>query len=205
MAALDREDITRDLNPVSLWREKEEVADAALGLLSVYREIEPLASRLLAFPPAWTAAHEEVLLLLRHLAETLTERRPQARTILRAFGEPPAEPALPDLAPPGLLAEVIDRLDRLEPVAALPENERSLFPLHVAELAGAAKELVALERWLVENPDRAPYTPLFLWKLAASVEENLVRSHIFDRGHGERGLLSIIDRLIGRDEDEEAE
>ncbi len=189
-------DICRDLAQHHLWRASEEVAEAAIQLLRIYREIDPLAKRLLTLPPTWTAAYEEVFLLFRHLAESLGGLRSQARVILQALGENPGDPDLPDYAPKKLLAQVITRLDNLEAVTPLSESERSLLPLHVAEIAAEATEAVRLEAWLVNQENRQAHTPAFLWKLASSVEHHLARSHIFDRCDSERGVLTLIDRLL---------
>ena len=198
---LDAADIVRDLARLTLWVKDEDVAAAAVRLLEIYREVTPLGQRLLTLPKAWAPAYEEVLLLLRHLAENLGSLRPEARLILRAFGGDTGGATLPDLSPADLLARMIEHLDHLEPVAALPDSDRSLFSLHMAEVAGEAEEVTRLEAWLLDREDRPKYTPAFLWRLGASVDHNLARSHIFDRSKGEHGLLSIIDRLMAAPEE----
>jgi hypothetical protein len=225
-AVLFPEDLSRDLAPLRLWREKEAVAEAAIQLLRAYREIAPLGRRLVSLPPVWTSAHEEVLLLFRHVAETLGELRPSALLVMEAFADRPettppdasegreaqaahgsalapafAEPAgdarLPNFEPPELLAAMIEHLDALAPVAALCEADRSLFPVHVAEISAEAEAMIALEAWLLKQANRAAWTPSFLWKLAASLEHHLAHAHIFDRSESEHGVLTIIDRVLG--------
>ncbi len=190
------EDIARDLMPLELWREQTEVARCAVQLLEIYREIAPLGRRLLQLPPAWTDAYPEVLLLFRHLAETLGGMRPQARFILEAFAEEPEDIELPEFAPRDLLASMIRHLDELDRVADLTEEERSLLPLHLAEIAGEAEEISELEKWLSDSEERAEKLPAFLWKLGTSLEYHLARSHIFDKSKSELGVLTIIDRLL---------
>ena len=167
---LDKDTLVADLAGRSLWRDASAVADAAVGLMTVFREIAPVGRRLRSLARVWSPAYEETLLLLRHLAASLGEMRAEARLILQAVGEPPADVALPAFASDTLLADMIRQLDALEPVASLPEDARSLLPLHVAELVRAGDEFSQLEVWLVAHPERAKYVPSFLCKLGATVE-----------------------------------
>ena len=181
---------------LKLWHPARTVAAAALPILALHREIAPLGERLIALPPQFTPAHAEVLLLLRHLAESLGGLRPQARLIMEAFAAEPAAAEEPEFACHDFLAHMIVRLDVLAPVAALPANARALFPLHLAEIAGAARNFAAHERWLAGAQRGADQLAPFLWKVAASLEHDLARAHIFDRCAGEPGVLTIIDAVL---------
>jgi hypothetical protein len=175
---------------------KDEIAEAGHRLLCIYREIPPLARRLLALPNVWSPAHGEVLFLFRHLADSLGALRPEAQTLLAAFGEAPSATGMPEDLRPDLLASMIQQLDHLEPVAKLAEADRSLLPLHLAEIAAYAEEIARLEAHLAQDTDRYAFLPALLWRAGAALEFDLARSHIFDRSDGERGLLTILGRIL---------
>ncbi len=195
-------DLERDLSMLHLWREPREVARAAFRLLQIYTAIAPLGRRLIDLPSSWSDAHREVLLLFRHLAEELGNLRPEARCVLLALGEQPEDPDLPPPAADDFLALMINRIDRLAPVHRLGEAERSLLPLHLAETASEAEAVVGFAEHLAANEEREKLLRPFLWKLGASLEYHLARSHIFDRSAQEPGLLSCLDRLLGEPPDQ---
>ncbi len=198
---LDRDAIEAALASCKLWHPAEKVAAAAAPIITAYRDIAPLGARLLALPPRFSPAHAEVFLLLRHLAETLGGLRPQARLVLEAFAQKPEPKTLaPEFTVPLLLARTIEHCDALEPVAALPETARSLFPLHLAQIIGAAQDLAAHEAWLVTTRQGADQLAAFLWKLAYSLELDIARAHLFDHSASEPGVLTLIDEVLGRRE-----
>ncbi len=198
---LQRDRIEAGLAGLTLWHPASEVAAAALPILALYREIAPLGERLLALPPQFVPAHAEVLMLLRHLAESLGGLRPQARLIMEAFAAEPEAKSTPDFASRDTLARMITCLDGLAPVAALPESARTLFPLHLAEIAGTAREFAAYEEWIAGTKQGTDQLAQFLWKLAASLEHDLAHAHIFDRCASEPGVLTLIDAVLGKSGD----
>jgi len=198
---LQRETIEAGLAGLTLWHPPADVAAAALPIIALYREIAPLGERLLDLPPQFAPAHVEVLLLLRHLAESLGGLRPQAQLIMEAFAAEPEAKSTPDFASRDTLPRMITCLDDLAPVAALPDGARSLFPLHLAEIVGTARKFAAYEEWLAGTKQGTNQLALFLWKLAASLEYDLARTHIFDRCASEPGVLTLIDTVLAESGD----
>ncbi len=193
---LSTEELISDLAGIYLFREVEDVAHAASTLLEAYRKIAPFGKRLLSTPPSWVPVHRELFLLLQYHAGQLEKLLGEARTILQGFGRQPEKKELPRFRSDAMLSDLIQHFDQWEPIRALPDNRRSLFPLHTSELIQTAKQARHREKWISEQPDRSEYVPFFLWETAASLAENLYCPHLTDKSSEEPGLLSLLTELI---------